>query len=157
MAFYDTGMLLALIRRQKVALGLHEIACRPGHRPVVLGPVLAQAWRADLATTHALSVLMRECTVPQARSAPTAMRGTDPGRDLCLACSSAPDVKDWRRIGHTLAIAALPKKKRPDVVDAALALAAARHGAAVIFTSDPDDLSAYLVALDASDVHVAPV
>jgi hypothetical protein len=34
-----------------------------------------------------------------------------------------------------------------------VALTAARHGEAVIFTSDPADLTAYLEALDARDVH----
>ena len=156
-AIYDTGMLLALIRRQSLALALHERARQPRHRPVVPGPVLAQAWRPDRATAHALSVLVQECTVPQARSAPAALRTEDPGRNLCFACSSGPDLSDWRRIGHALATAALPKKKRPDVVDASVAFAAARHGSAVIFTSDPEDLAAYLTALDARGVHLAPV
>ncbi|WP_281292844.1 hypothetical protein [Streptomyces qinzhouensis] len=42
-------------------------------------------------------------------------------------------------------------------MDALVALTAARHGSAVIFTSDPADLSAYLKALDAQDVHVVQI
>ncbi|MDQ0795042.1 hypothetical protein [Streptomyces sp. B1I3] len=48
-------------------------------------------------------------------------------------------------------------KKRPDAVDALVALTAARHGSAVVFTSDPADLDAYLKALDAKDVHLVRI
>ncbi|MFH8882803.1 hypothetical protein [Streptomyces californicus] len=48
-------------------------------------------------------------------------------------------------------------KKKPDAVDACVALAAARHGGAVIFTSDPDDLRAHLAVLRPHDVHVVAV
>jgi hypothetical protein len=51
----------------------------------------------------------------------------------------------------------LPLKKKPDAVDAWVALAAARHGSAVIFTSDPDDVKAYLAVLEPPDVHVVAV
>ncbi|MFH9980812.1 hypothetical protein ACH4ND_16445 [Streptomyces sp. NPDC017179] len=56
----------------------------------------------------------------------------------------------WRR-------AALPAKKRPDAVDAWMALAAARHGSAVIFTTDPEGIHAYLAVLALRDVHVVAV
>jgi hypothetical protein len=36
-------------------------------------------------------------------------------------------------------------------------LTAVRHGSAVIFTSDPDDIGAYLEALNAHDVHIVAV
>ncbi|WP_267884977.1 hypothetical protein [Kitasatospora phosalacinea] len=42
-------------------------------------------------------------------------------------------------------------------MDALVALTAARHGSAVVLTSDPDDLTAHLKALDAQDVHVVQV
>ncbi len=51
----------------------------------------------------------------------------------------------------------MPLKKKPDAVDAWVALAAARHGSAVIFTSDPDDVKAYLAVLEPPDVHVVAV
>ncbi|MFE4633391.1 hypothetical protein ACFRJ1_08400 [Streptomyces sp. NPDC056773] len=42
-------------------------------------------------------------------------------------------------------------------MDASVALAAAKHGNAVIFTSDPEDISAYLSVLNPTDVHVQVV
>ncbi|MET7696956.1 hypothetical protein [Streptomyces sp. NPDC005485] len=48
-------------------------------------------------------------------------------------------------------------KKKPDTVDAWVALSAVKHGSAVIFTSDPEDIEAYLTALSPADVHVQPV
>jgi hypothetical protein len=56
-----------------------------------------------------------------------------------------------------LGTADLPPKKRPDVVDALVAITAVRHGSAVVFTSDPDDISAYLSALNAQDVRLVAV
>lgn len=53
--------------------------------------------------------------------------------------------------------AALPAKKKSDAVDACVALAAAKHGSAVIFTSDPEDIQACLAVLNPPDVHVHPV
>lgn len=38
-----------------------------------------------------------------------------------------------------------------------MALAAAKHGSAVIFTSDPEDIAAYLAVLNPTDVHVHAV
>ncbi|MFJ8164093.1 hypothetical protein ACIRBY_24610 [Streptomyces sp. NPDC096136] len=66
-------------------------------------------------------------------------------------------MTDWRRVGAALAEAALPAQKKPDAVDAWVALAAAKHGSAVIFTSDPEDIQAYLAVLNPPDVHVQPV
>ena len=51
----------------------------------------------------------------------------------------------------------LPAKKRPDAIDALVALFAVRHISAVVFTSDPHDISAYLAAFAAQDVHVVAV
>jgi len=55
------------------------------------------------------------------------------------------------RHGHTSG------KKRPDTVDALVALTAARHGSTAIITSGPTDLTAYLDALHARDVRIVPV
>jgi hypothetical protein len=85
------------------------------------------------------------------------MRETKAGRPERLACATGPDLVDWRRIGTALGQAVLPAKKRPDAVGAWVALAAARHGSAVIFTSDPEDIRAYLVVLAPPDVHVVAV
>ncbi|MFI6059363.1 hypothetical protein [Streptomyces sp. NPDC051286] len=72
-------------------------------------------------------------------------------------CTTGPDITEWQRIGSALGEAELPPKKWPDAVDALVALTAARHGSAVVFTSDPADLHAHLKALDAQDVHVVQI
>jgi len=154
---YDTGMLIALAARKAKAARIHQGLGRSPHRPVVPGPVLAQVWRPDPATVHSMSAVLNECTVPQARSSPAALRPTSVGRPECIACSTAPDVTDWRRIGAMLGVAALPAKKRPDAVDALVAWLAVKHRSAVVFTSDPGDISAYVDAIGADDVHVVTV
>jgi hypothetical protein len=85
------------------------------------------------------------------------MRRTTAGQPVCILCATTPDLTDWQRLGGMLGTAALPPKKRPVAVDALVALMAARHGSAAIFTSDPDDLTAYLKALGTHDVHVVRV
>lgn len=154
---YDAGMLIALVDRKTKAVHLHDGLANTNHRVVVLGPVLAQVWRPHPATVHALAHILKDCTVPQARSAAPALRPTAVGQASCLTCASAPDLTDWQRIGTILGTAALPPKKRPDTVDALVALTAARHGNAVIFTSDPADLTAYLDAMGARDVRTIQV
>jgi len=154
---YDAGMLIALVDRKAKAVHLHNGLEGTSHRAVVLGPVLAQVWRPQPSTVHALAHVLKGCTVPQARSAAPALRATLVGQATCLTCASAPDLTDWQRIGTVLSTAAIAPKKRPDTVDALVALTAARHGSAVIFTSDPADLTAYLDALNARDVHTVRV
>ena len=106
---------------------------------------------------HSLAGVLKDCTVPQARASAPPMRATKAGQPACIACATGPDVIDWRRIGTALGGAKLPPKKRPDAVDAWVALAAVRHGSAVIFTSDPEDVKAYLAVLEPPDVHVVAV
>lgn len=154
---YDTGMLIALADRKAKAMRLHAGLQEAPHRALVLGPVLAQVWRPSPATVHALAGVMKDCTVPHARSSAPAMRPTSMGQTACIMCATGPDITEWQRIGSALGAAELPPKKRPDAVDALVALTAARHGSAVIFTSDPADLNAYLKALGAQDVHVVQV
>jgi hypothetical protein len=50
--------------------------------------------------------------------------------------------------------ASLPNKKRPDVVDALVVIAAVLHMPAQILTSDPGDLTAYAATLDRADVTI---
>ncbi|GLW54577.1 hypothetical protein Kpho01_25880 [Kitasatospora phosalacinea] len=95
--------------------------------------------------------------MPQVRSSAPAMRPTAAGQTVRIMCATGPDLTGRQRIGSALATAELPPKKRPDAVDALVALTAARHGSAVVLTSDPDDLTAHLKALDAQDVHVVQV
>ncbi|OOC56780.1 MULTISPECIES: hypothetical protein [Nocardiopsis] len=154
---YDTGMLIALASGKTKAIQIHRGLGRTPHRPIVPGPVLAQAWRSDPATVYALSRVLKECTVPQARSSAPALRPTRVGQVTCILCSTPPDTTDWRRIGVLLETADLPPKKRPDAVDALVAWNAAKHLEAVVFTSDPEDISAYLRAIGTDGVHVAPV
>ncbi|CAM5515708.1 hypothetical protein SHIRM173S_10985 [Streptomyces hirsutus] len=154
---HDTGMLIALSDRKAKAVALHEGLGTVPHRALVLGPVLAQVWRPLPALVHALSGVLKDCTVPQARTSEPPLRETKAGRPECLARATGPDLADWRRIGTALGRTALAAKKRPDAVDARVAPAAARHGSAVIFTSDPGDSEAYLTALAPTDVHVVAV
>ncbi|MEV0218450.1 hypothetical protein [Streptomyces sp. NPDC050704] len=154
---YDTGMLIALADRKAKAVALHSGLKATSHRALVLGPVLAQVWRPRPAAIHALAAVLKDCTVPQARASEPPMRETKAGRPECIACATGPDVIDWRRIGAALGEAKLPPKKKPDAVDAWVALSAVKHGSAVVFTSDPEDIEAYLAVLNPADVHVEAV
>jgi hypothetical protein len=154
---YDTGMLIALADRKAKAAKLHEVACEAAHRPIVPGPVLAQLWRPDPGTVHALGTALRDCTVPQARGSAQPIRPNSAGQAACIVCSVGIEVKDWQRIGTVLGTARLSAKKRPDAVDALAALLAVKHISAVVFTSDPHDVTAYLSTLAAQDVNVVAV
>ena len=72
---YDAGMLVALLRGKPAALLLHRGLRAAPHRPVIIGPVLAQAWRPDPKTVHAFSHFLRDCTVPQTREGTPPTRG----------------------------------------------------------------------------------
>ncbi|WP_370114398.1 hypothetical protein [Streptacidiphilus sp. MAP12-33] len=150
-------MLIALADRKAKAVRLHENLKATQHRAIVPGPVLAQAWRPTPNTVHALATALRDCTVPHARSSPDAIRPTAVGQPACLLCSTPWDLTEWYRIGGALGTANLPRKKRPDLVDAMVAMTAVRHVSAVVFTSDPDDIGAYLSALNALDVHLVAI
>ncbi|GAB3452284.1 hypothetical protein GCM10027570_30320 [Streptomonospora sediminis] len=155
---YDTGMLIALAAHKAKAVRIHQsIRGVAPHRPVVPGLVLIQAWRPSPGLAYSLSALLKDCTVPQARSSPPPLRRSSAGQYDCVSCSTAPDIKDLRRIGAALGTAALPGKKRPDAVDASVAWIAMRHSKAVVFTSDPDDMAAYLAALHSHDTQVIAV
>lgn len=104
-----------------------------------------------------MSTLLKECTVPQARSSSSALRPTSAGHAECIACATVPDLADWRRIGAVLGVADLPAKKRPDAVDALVAWTAVKHRSAVVFTSDPGDIEAYLDAIGTDDVRLVTV
>jgi hypothetical protein len=150
-------MLIALADRKAKAVRLHDGLKAAPHRAVVLGPVLAQVWRPAPVLVHAIAASLRDCTVPQARSSAPALRPAAAGQPTCLMCTTAPDLADWQRIGGALGRAGLPPKKRPDAIDALVALTAVRHGSAVVFTSDPEDMAAYLKVLNAQDVHLVTV
>lgn len=144
---YDTGALIALERKAPEALRFHErLTARPGtHPPVVLVPVLAQAWRPQPGHWTVLSRVLPTCTVFSAGSAVPS----------CGVCQAGHTTEDAKRAGVCAALAAVPDKKRPDAVDALVTVIAARHEDAVILTSDPDDLCAYRNALGPAGAGVA--
>ncbi|MGW5098407.1 hypothetical protein ACWEQU_25195 [Streptomyces nodosus] len=86
---YDSGMLVALADRKAKAVALHEGLRTVPHRALVLGPVLAQVWRPRPALVHALSGVLKDCTVPQARTSEPPMREAKAGRPECLAARRA--------------------------------------------------------------------
>ncbi|MFG2246094.1 hypothetical protein [Spirillospora sp. NPDC048823] len=151
---YDTGMLLAMLSGDRVALVLHHGLRAAPHRPVIIGPVLAQAWRPDPKTVHAFSGYLRDCTVPQARGAAAPVQGKYAANAGCVACSKAATLDSYKRAGAMLAKAVPPGKKRPDAVDALVVVTAALHIPALIVTSDPGDLAAYAATLDNADIVI---
>lgn len=117
---YDAGMLIALAdKKPGLALARHRAFGRNG-LPVVPAPVVAQAWRGGAARAH-LARALKECAV------------------VCCYTET-----EWRRVGELIARAELPAKKRPDPVDGLVALTALQIGAAMVATSDPGDIQAYL-------------
>lgn len=126
-------MLIGLANRTPRSRAEHQQVIR--HiRPTVPGPVLAQVWRGNDADTPLLARYLRDCHVR-------------------VDCSE----RDYRRVGVLLGRASLPAKKRPDVVDALVAVTAAEHGDAAVLTSDPRDISGYLDALPGANAVVIPV
>ncbi|MCK9875480.1 hypothetical protein MXD59_06765 [Frankia sp. Ag45/Mut15] len=154
---YDAGMLLALLRGSPAARLLHHGLRAAPHRPVVIGPVLAQTWRPDPKTVHAFSRYLTDCTVPQTREAAPPVRGAASVSAGCVACARTFTLDSYKRAGAMLADARLPTKKRPDVIDALVVIAAALHGPAQILTSDPADIAAYTATLDRADIVVESI
>jgi hypothetical protein len=150
---YDAGMLLALLRGKPAALVLHHSLRASPHRPIIIGPVLAQAWRPDAKTVHAFSQYLKDCTVPQTRGAAPPVRGVTSSAG-CVACARTFTLDSYKRAGAMLAAARLAAKTRPDAMDALVVMAAALHGPAQILTSDPGDITAYVATLDRPDITV---
>ncbi|MDT0346220.1 hypothetical protein [Streptomyces litchfieldiae] len=150
-------MLIALLDRRPKALALHTTAARARHRPIVIGPVVAQVWRDSRRTTHELGTLLQECTVIQARGAQPAMRDIPASAATvqCIPCAAGFTLHDYKRVGQILGKATLPAKKRPDVVDAMVVTIGALHHRAVICTSDPEDLGAYAATLKAAELTIS--
>lgn len=124
---YDAGMLIALATPQPgLATPRHKRFLRKG-LPVVPAPVIAQAWRGGASKAH-LARALKDCAV------------------VCCYTEA-----EWRRIGELIGKAALSPKKRPDPVDGLVALTAVQIGAAMVATSDPDDIQAYLDVLSGGD------
>lgn len=151
---YDTGMLLAMLGGRSAALVMHHALRAAPHRPIIIGPVLAQAWPPDPKTLHAFSQYLKDCTVPQARGAAPPVRGATAAHAGCVACAKTFTLESYKRAGAMLGKAALPGQKQPDAVDALVVVAAALHAPAQVLTSDPADIAAYAATLDQADVTV---
>lgn len=151
---YDSGMLVALLHGKPVALVLHHALRAAIHRPIIIGPVLAQCWRPDPRTVHFFSQYLKDCCVPQARGTAPPVRGSADATTGCVACARTFSLESYKRAGAMLGKAALPAKKRPDAVDALVVVTAALHGPAQILTSDPDDMLAYAGTLDHADIAI---
>jgi hypothetical protein len=151
---YDTGMLLALLGGKPTALVLHHSLRVAPHRPIIIGPVLAQSWRPDPKTGYAFSQYLKDGTVPQARGTAQPIRGANVASAGCVACAKTFTLDSYKRAGAMLGRAILPGKKQPDAVDALVVIAAALHAPAQILTSDPGDLAAYAATLDHADITV---
>jgi hypothetical protein len=154
---YDAGMLLALLRDKPAAQLLHHGLRAAPHRPVIIGPVLAQAWRPDPKTVHAFSQYLRDCTVPQTRDGTPPIQGAASVPAGCVACARTFTLDSYKRAGAMLAEARLSAKKRPDAIDALVVIAAALHGPAQILTSDPDDITAYAATLDHANIAIEQI
>lgn len=150
-------MLVALLRGRSVAVAIHHALRAAPHRPVIIGPVLAQTWRPDPRTVHAISRYLQDCTVPQARGAAAPVHDRPSSVDGCVACARTFTLDSYKRAGTMLAAAVLPAKGRPDAIDALVVIAAALHGPAQILTSDPDDIAAYAATLDRADITIQRV
>jgi hypothetical protein len=151
---YDAGMLVALLRGKPTARLLHHGLRAAPHRPIIIGPVLAQAWRPDPKTVQAFSQYLKDCTVPQTRDGMPPIQGSTSLPAGCVACARTFTLDSYKRAGAMLAEAELPGKKWPDAIDALVVIAAALHGPAQILTSDPDDITAYAGTLDHADIVV---
>lgn len=154
---YDAGMLVALLRGKPTAQLLHHGLRAAPHRPIIIGPVLAQAWRPDPKTVHAFSQYLRDCTVPQTRDGTPPIQGVASVPAGCVACARTFTLDSYKRAGAMLAEAKLPAKKRPDAIDALVVIAAALHGPAQILTSDPDDITAYAATLDHANIVIEQI
>lgn len=155
--YYDAGMLLALLDKDRRARSAHEVLKASPHRPVITGPVLAKVWRDGPAMVHALAGIAEDCTILQAKDDIGAIRGLERGVIGCLPCHRVYRQADFQRAGLMLGKARLPAKKKPDAVDALVMVAAAWHSPSLVLTSDPGDLLAYRAVLDTHQIEIMSV
>lgn len=61
---YDTGMLMALVSQDRRAHVLHKgFVAAGGHRPIVPGPALSQAWRTSPKTAYEWKRILADVVV----------------------------------------------------------------------------------------------
>jgi hypothetical protein len=138
---YDTGMLLALLNGRPAALVLHHALRAAPHRPIIIGPVLAQSWRPDPKTACAFSQYLEDCTIPQTRGTASPIRGATAAHAGCVACAKTFTLESYKRAGAMLGRATLPGRKQPDAVDALVVVVAALHAPSQVLTGDPGDIA----------------
>lgn len=112
----DTGALLAVERGRLTAVLLEAESSRLPVR--ISGGAVAQAWRGGHRSARLAALLRKRVDVV------------------------ALDELEGRRVGELIVRAKLPRKMKPDVVDAHAALMALMTRSLVV-TSDPRDLLAY--------------
>ena len=115
---YDTGVLIAAERNDRLVWALHRAAVRRSIAPSVPSAVLAQSWRGG--PQPQLSRLLRGCQIENLDEETARAAGA-----LCGAAGTA------------------------DIVDASVAVVAARRNDAIV-TSDPNDLERLVDALGTS-------
>lgn len=151
---YDTGMLMALVGQDRRAHILHKgFVTAGGHKPIVPGPALSQAWRTSPKTAYAWKRLLADVFVYPVDRA----RYADGFPPRCLPCAGGVNIEGWKTLGDMIGSAALPPKKRPDPVDALAVFIAASHGGGSVLTSDRDDIDAYAATLPGGNVSAVAV
>jgi hypothetical protein len=83
---YDTGVLIAAERGERVIWAMHRRALERGHRPVIPAPVLAQAWRGG--SRAQLSRFRRGCRIEDMTEALAL------GAGALLAATGGSDIVD---------------------------------------------------------------
>ncbi|SFY43485.1 hypothetical protein [Streptomyces atratus] len=151
---YDTGMLMALVSQDRRAHVLHKgFVAAGGHRPIVPGPALSQAWRTSPKTAYEWKRILADVVVHPG----TRARFPVDRVPSCLPCAGGMTIENWKTIGDMIGTAALPPKKRPDPVDALAVFVAAAHGGGAVLTSDTDDIEAYATTLPGADVSAVAI
>jgi len=95
--------------------------------------------------------------VPQTRDGTPPIRGVAGLPAGCVACARTFTLDSYKRAGAMRTEARLSAKKRPDVIDALVVIAAALHGPAQILTSGPEDITAYAATLNHADIIIEHV
>ena len=114
----DAGALLALEKRHLKLLTDLELAFELGLPIRIPAGALAQVWRGGPRSAPLARVLKQPCTVV------------------------GVDERSAKEIGEFLAIVDLPKREKPDIVDAHVALVT-RATRSLVWTSDPADMTRY--------------
>lgn len=120
---YDAGALIAGDKARARILTIHRRAIQTAGPPLIPGPVISQVWRGDPRSVH-MARLISDC-------------------EPILSYS----VDEYKEAGRILSEACLPGRKKPDTIDALVAITAATRGAKAIVTSDGDDIKACLDVL----------